>query len=225
MAPVPTTIEPRPAVSSAPSPGLSGRLDQLPAPELFSFLEVTAASGRLAVHGPLPVSLWWDDGALVAGEPADAPALEEAVAARGRRGGDWDEATTAVLSERRLEAVFELLVVPDAEFSFHLGDRPDGPVLDAVPSAELLAAATERVERWRAVAACIPDASVVARLAPRLPEGLRSVELDAADFELVVLMDGRRTLADITAETGASAFEVCERVHGLVQRGLAVIDR
>lgn len=194
------------------APALTGSFTHLPVPDLLRFLALSRVTGQLIVCGATDVVLWWREGRLLLGESAAEPPLDDVVAARG---GD----VAAVIGERLLDAVFQLLVLPDATFAFH-ADVP--PPLEAEPTTadEVLDRASDRIERWRVVASTIPSTAVRVAAARRLPPGTGSVTLSAAEFELVVALGAGCSVAELAQRLGTGGFEVCERVHDLVCRGV-----
>jgi hypothetical protein len=225
---VPTEID------TAVRPSLSGTFEQFDVRELLAFLAGTSACGRLSVAGAVDVTLWWSSGRITAGATAEEPAFDEAVDARCERGATRAEAVALLAEERRLDAVFQLLVFGDASFSFHRDERPSdeatwqlqGGHVDAgaMDVDVLVAAAEQRLARWREIAATIPSAGAVARIADGLPAGVPSVSLAAEEFALLAMLDGYRTIADLSSLAGRSAFDVCECLHDLVVRGVAVVE-
>ncbi len=199
------------------SPALTGSLAHLPVPDLLRFLARSRVSGNLIVRSVTDVVLWWRDGLLVLGESAAEPTLAEALEARG---GDL----VAVAGERLLDAVFQLLVLPDGSFELHTGVTPPH---EAAPTTaeEILLRASDRIERWRVVASTIPSTAVPVALARRLPPGTGAVTLTAAEFELIAALGGGCSVAELAGRLGVGGFEVCERVHDLVSRGMLEVGR
>jgi voltage-gated potassium channel Kch len=89
---------------------------------------------------------------------------------------------------------------------------------------EVLSRASARIARWRVVASTIPSTAVHVTVARRLPPGAESVTLTATEFELVVALRGGCTIAELAQRLGTGGFEVCERVHDLMLRGVLEVS-
>jgi hypothetical protein len=159
------------------------------------------------------------------GSTPDGPPDEAAVAAVLVGTGELpvDVVRTAVL-EVAVNLLFELLVLADVEFAFDVGapHALGGTVEVAV--ADLLDAVTRRIDDWKLIAAEIPSTAAVPRLHEAFPPGLAELVLSPVDWRVVGATDGRRTIADLTAETHLDAFDVCLSLHKLLQAGVAAVD-
>ena len=56
-------------------------------------------------------------------------------------------------------------------------------------------------------------------LSPELPGGKESVTFTADEWTVLSQLDGYRTVADVIAELGQSAFEVCGVLYELLKAG------
>ena len=83
---------------------------------------------------------------------------------------------------------------------------------------------SQRIEDWKLIATEIPSTAAVPRLHDAFPPGLAELTLVAGDWRVVHATDGRRTIADLTAQTHLDAFDVCLSLHKLLQAGVVSID-
>lgn len=225
----------------SPSAALSGTLAELPLPDLLGLLSATRQSGVVEFAGPVPGALVVGAGSLTLGLVEGAPTLQQAVIGSATASADqWEAAQAAartgtgladalvaqgcdpdrlrdVLFEQVVSTVFELLLSPDDTFAFlpgaghPLGDRFP---FDAQPALD---EARRRVEAWRVIAEAIPSTDAVLRLRRELPAP--AITLDAQDWRVLSLVDGRATVAGIIRELGMSAFAVCAVLHRLIEAG------
>jgi Domain of unknown function (DUF4388) len=122
--------------------------------------------------------------------------------------------TERLVHELSLNALFELLVPSDAAYRFEPDVMHPIGVRFAQDTFELVANARRRLEIWRRIAARIPSTGAVFQLAPALPGGERLVSAD--EWRFLSRLDGRRTVAELIADTGESAFRVCSSLYRLL---------
>lgn len=224
-------------------PEVSGSLDVTALPALLRSLADAERTGVLRIDGGAEV--WLHQGrtciALTPASPdlakalfdgdlgtpdAIAAALRQAPAADGGTPGGVDrllaerpEAEAAVkllIREISLNTLFELLVPSRAGYRFEADAVHPLGARFTDDTRTLLAAARQRVEIWRRIAARIPSTAVVFVLAPDLPEAQEERLVTADEWRFLARLDGRRTVADLIAETGQSAFRVCSSLYRLL---------
>jgi hypothetical protein len=139
--------------------------------------------------------------------------------------------TTAADVKRQLahqieETVFELFRWTEGYFRFEEGPpQLDGVVPVRIPSQSLLMEAARRMDEWASLSTDIPHSGVV----PVLEEEGRGMgaplDLKPHEWEVLVEIDGERTLKQIAIELGRSDFEVAKTVHDLLtNRVVSVAD-
>jgi len=228
---------------------LRGTLEDFSPAEILGLLEGTRQTGALEVSGDCTGALYLDDGAIYYGETDNSPPLHESIVRRGlatepgwvmaneqvaggkasladalvAQGSCSHAALQQLVTDRLIDAMFELLVSAKSNFEFIPGERHPliGSPVHSV--AYLLEEGHKRLERWREVAAVIPSTAVVVRIASELPSNVTSLTLDPDEFRVLAVVDGRRTVADITGVLGASALFVCGTLHRLVTVGACTV--
>jgi hypothetical protein len=118
--------------------------------------------------------------------------------------------------------VFELFSWKEGSFSFTDGDSVD--VTDdaavRVSIGSLLMEGARRIDEWSRMADRVPDALLVATLAP-LGDGPESgIDLRPNEWEVLTMIDGERSLRDIASSLGVSEFDVARTVYGMMSTGL-----
>ena len=89
-----------------------------------------------------------------------------------------------------------------------------------VSIGSLLMEGARRIDEWSRMADRVPDAMLVARLAP-LGDGPESaIDLRPNEWEVLTMIDGERSLRDIASSLGVSEFDVARTVYGMMSTGL-----
>jgi hypothetical protein len=216
---------------------LEGTLHDLSFIELIGFMETGRRTGVIELSGASPGVVALHEGQLTLALSETGPTLQQVFIGSGLTTPDgWWEATASaqsggsltaavidagadpdhvrkVLREQTVGAVFELLLPSKDHFVF----APDVPhpvgTRFSFDPGEVLAEAERRVAAWKRIAESIPSTALVMRPVRHLPGA--SVTIDEADWTVLALLDGHRSIADIISELGMSPFAVCNVLHGL----------
>lgn len=229
---------------------LTGTFDGFALSELFELFVATAASGVLTLTGPVDAILWITDGMVSYGTSPGTPDPRELLDRQGIVDGDrFDAAAASTAADghlheslaaldgvdaARIEAVareqiittaFEIIAVGAERFEFRSGTLdPLGAVIAMDPS-EMLAEAEHRRDEWRRIAGLIPSTALVTAPKRSLPPGHATVTISAPQWQVLALLDGHRSAADIIGILGQSAYEVCIVLHDLLEaETIEVID-
>jgi len=175
---------------------LQGTLDTFGLPDVLAMLSSTKKKGEVRVTGPgFRGSVWMEEGKLVGAEVPRCPTL--------------------------VDAVFELLRLPEGEFSFE-GDSPNRGPIAAQAVGDVLSDAEERLIEWRDIAIHIPSVHVRLTLVPASPSS--QVTLDADQWRLVVASSLGASLADLSEAMKMGEFQICRTAKYLVETGLATVE-
>lgn len=136
-------------------------------------------------------------------------------------------AITARELERQLRlaiesVVFELMSWREGFFSFEERSVHDEPV-DAriqISTESLLMEGARRIDEWSRIADKVPSLSVVPVLAPVDEDRASVLDLLPHEWEVLMMIDGRRDLRAIAAALAASEFEIAKIAYGLVSTGV-----
>ena len=181
-------------VATAAAPGsLRGSLAEFPVDEVLHFLDAAERPGRLVVEGSLPADL------LVGGSSLACTA------------DDVDRAAV-------VELLFHLLLVGDGPFTF---TPDDVDVTGGWPLSPVVEEVRARAVRWRVLSRALPSLDVVVRLLPR--HDAAPVTLPVGTWDVVVAIDGVRSVRAVALEVGADAFTTMEAVHFLLEHDLAAV--
>jgi len=121
------------------------------------------------------------------------------------------------------ETIYSLFLWADSDFVFLENELPRGPGPDLHPSRgrpDGGAAALRHLQEDPAGAA--HNGVILRRTATPLPPDIVSKAFPKRIYDMV---DSRRTLADITLETHASEYNVCQVLYVMVQKGYLEVGK
>lgn len=162
-------------------------------------------------------------------------ALDRAVELRaaepegGRRLGDIlvDEGyiTTKVLEtfvqQQMQDTIFDLMRWDEGEFEFEaMPDAPEEDIGLSVSIENVIMEGSRRLEEWNRIKKKIPSTDIVFKMATAPGEGTYEISLKPAEWNLLLLVDGTRSVAQLAVETDRTDFEVARIVYGLFSAGL-----
>ena len=230
------------------SADLSGSLVDLPLPELFGLLTATGKSGVVSFGDPVGASLWVLEGQITYGASPGAPSPRDLLIRQGIASAEhFDGAVkatssgqslsenlvdlfgvdgdriAAVAREQAYTTMFEIVVVGADSFEFHQGTGDPLGAAVRLDHGEVLTEAERRRVQWQKIAELIPSTGIVTALSPELPGGRAGMTVTADEWQVLAKLDGHRSVADVIAELGQSAFEVCGVLYELLRAGTAVV--
>jgi hypothetical protein len=201
---------------------------------------------RDASHG----SVWFRDGdvffaesnwrrerlgdRLVAGRRITPDALARAVQIRmaepqGRRLGtilvdEGDisrEVLEAFVREQILDTVFDLMRWEDGDFDFEITlERPEEDIGLSVSIENIAMESGRRLEEWERIKRKVPSMDIVFKMSAAPGEAPFEISLKPIEWNLLLLIDGTRTVADLARAARINDFDVARVVYGLFSAGL-----
>jgi hypothetical protein len=135
-------------------------------------------------------------------------------------GGEISHATAGSRSGE--EAVYHMMAWTVGRFAYVPDEKPDSKTIDT-PTKQILATSTQRVREWERIRRAIPSMDMVFRIAPRGDDD--DMALKGSQWNVLRLLDGARTIREITRELGRGEMETLKTLHGLLQRGLIEADQ
>lgn len=124
------------------------------------------------------------------------------------------------LKEQIEDAAFDLLRWESGEFDFENGVVADIEVEIAVSVENLVLEAARRLDELDMIKRKLPSEDCVLRMAAVPPAGAAQINITADEWRLLVLVDGVRTIADISASAGKDTFAAMQGLYGLLTAGL-----
>lgn len=159
--------------------------------------------------------------------------LDEAVEEQARRGdrrlgeilldmGFIDtETLTACIQHQIQEAIYYLFSWRRGNFQFEPDRRPEaGEILISVNPESLLLEGARRIDEWSVIRKKVPSLDLVFAVdAARLE--MAGVDLSPEQRQVLPLLDGRRTVAQVAEAAGVDEYAAARALYGLIQAGFA----
>lgn len=226
---------------------LQGTLNDFSLPDVFSLLALTKKSGALRVTSEgTDGRVFFREGAvcLALSDAARVPLGARLVSAglveeddlravMSEHGGSSVAVTDALLQSGKVEdrilsvylreqivdAVFELLRLDEGSFAFDAGAPGLTRGLN-LPVVEVVNEAARRLDEWHAISRRIASPRAVLAMVPSAINGREGISLVPDQWDLLALIDGRRTVSEIVELTGKGEFATCRVLGDLVEIGL-----
>jgi hypothetical protein len=141
-------------------------------------------------------------------------------ALRDSRAIDEGELHT-VVSEHIIDTVFDLMRWPDGEFEFVIEESNADDVGVAREVEEIVTEARLRLDTWTGIDERVATSTTVLSLALDLAD---DPQIQRDEWELLALIDGRRTVGELVAICGRGEYAVVVALAELVGRGLVRAD-
>jgi hypothetical protein len=181
---------------------LQGTLETLALPELLGLLAQSSKTGALWLDAANSSAvIYIVDGRCCAAESSEA--------------GEPLVDASALLA-RVIDVCFAVERAGDGTFRF----GPEEPPWSCEEHVDLDVAIDELarlVEEWRDIQAVIPSLDCRIRLADEL--GVDELTVDHDRWQLIVSIDGRRSVRDLVRKTNRPVLEVCHAILSLVDAG------
>jgi hypothetical protein len=118
------------------------------------------------------------------------------------------------------DGVFDLLRWDLGAFVWEPDVEIEVEVPLTVTVENLIIEASRRLDEISQIRKKIPSADVVLAMAARPPDGAHQINITSEEWQVLVLVDGRRTVEDIATSTGAEAYQTTRLLFGLMNAGL-----
>lgn len=115
------------------------------------------------------------------------------------------------------EAVYALAIWATGDFQFTPGKESEATTIDKT-NTSLLMEAARRLDEWKVLARKIPGVDHIPVLKPR--ELGEPVTLSPPEWNLVIRIDGRKTVEELARATGSNSFDTAKVLYGLVTSDL-----
>jgi len=132
-----------------------------------------------------------------------------------------DAVLTAFVQEQIQETIFDLMRWDEGDFDFEeLGDVADEDIGLSISIENVIMEGSRRLDEWGRIKKKIPSMDVVFKMATAPGEGTFEISLKPIEWNLLLLVDGTRSVADLAVETSRTDFEVARIIYGLFSAGL-----
>jgi hypothetical protein len=231
-------------------PSLSGSLAAFRLPDVLTFLASSRKSGTLTVTAKASeATVHFDDGAVVYASSNQESFRLGAVLLRKKKisveqreaiddlmkaeGGHFGQLAVkqGLLSDAQLsdflkvqvsEIVYDCFVWPGGTFAFIEGTTvPPYAVTIAIDLSNLIMEGARRIAEWEECARLLPDSTAIFRVVAN-PES-EKITLSADEWKILFLINGKRTLAELSNDADEDALHVYRVVYGLFANKLIEI--
>ena len=168
-----------------------GSIQELPVPDIIQLVSVSGKTGMfMLVRGAERGYIYLRNGRIVHAE----------------LGGVTGE-----------EAVYALAIWSTGDFQFTPGKEAETSSIDKT-NTSLLMEAARRLDEWKVLARKVPDVDHVPVLKPRSMG--EPVTLSPPEWNLVIRIDGRKSVEELSRATSSNSFETAKVLYGLVTSDL-----
>jgi hypothetical protein len=168
-----------------------GSIQELPVPDIIQLVSVSGKTGMfMLVRGAERGYIYLRNGRIVHAE----------------LGGVTGE-----------EAVYALAIWSTGDFQFTPGKETETSSIDKT-NTSLLMEAARRLDEWKVLARKVPDVDHVPVLKPRSMG--EPVTLSPPEWNLVIRIDGRKSVEELSRATSSNSFETAKVLYGLVTSDL-----
>ncbi|HWZ86517.1 MAG TPA: DUF4388 domain-containing protein [Thermoanaerobaculia bacterium] len=168
-----------------------GSIQELPVPDIIQLVSVSGKTGMfMLIRGPERGYIYLRNGRIVHAEI-------------GSVSGE--------------EAVYALAIWATGDFQFTPGKESEATTIDKT-NTSLLMEAARRLDEWKVLARKIPGVDHIPVLKSRdLGE---PVTLSPPEWNLVIRIDGRKTVEELARATNSNSFDTAKVLYGLVTSDL-----
>ncbi|MGH2775776.1 MAG: DUF4388 domain-containing protein [Actinomycetota bacterium] len=227
---------------------LKGTLDDFSLPDIFRLTALAKKTGRLEVERRTGSGrVYFRDGEVYYAESTKSKEplgrklirsgwvterqLRRAVVEQeqtGRRVGEIlvgqgavdDEQIEWAVRSQIEDGVFDLLRWDLGAFVWEPDVEIEVEVPLTVTVENLIIEASRRLDEISQIKKKIPSADVVLAMSARPPDGAHQINITSEEWQVLVLVDGHRTVEEIATTTGAEAYQTTRLLFGLMNAGL-----
>ena len=184
---------------------LNGTLDDFTLPDVLRLIAGARRTGGLAVARDGGAgTLFFRDGTVSGAAPR------------------YDRRTESGSPERAVEDLaFDLMRWERGEFTWTPGAPASAPGSGATLDVdELLRGVSRRLEELAQIHTLVPSEEAVLTMAPQPPEGAAQINITPAEWRVLVLVDGHRTVTEIAEAAHLDDLDAMKLLYGLAAAGL-----
>ncbi|NJN16738.1 MAG: DUF4388 domain-containing protein [Oscillochloris sp.] len=175
---------------------LEGDLSEFPLTDIIQLVDLSKQTGGVHIRGQrsgqmLEGWLYFRDGKIIGAEMPGQPPLE---------------------------AVYIFFTLTSGPFRFHDDVRLEAPTV-TISNEVIIMEGVMRQDAWMQIQDQVPSLTMVPRLVPN-PSGTTEINLDAEEWRILTMVNGKNTVAQIAARSGLGEFRTCEIISELLRSGL-----
>jgi hypothetical protein len=127
----------------------------------------------------------------------------------------------AFVTEQIQDTIFDLMRWDEGDFDFEsMPDVVDEDIGLTVSIENVVMEGSRRLEEWGRIRKKIPSMEVVFKMATAPGEGTFEISLKPIEWQLLLQIDGSRSVAELAVESERTDFEVARILYGLFSAGL-----
>lgn len=132
-----------------------------------------------------------------------------------------DKVLEAFVQEQIQDTIFDLFRWDEGDFDFEpLETAPAEDIGLSVSIENIVMEGSRRLEEWNRIKKKIPSMEIVFKMATAPGEGTFDISLKPTEWNLLLKVDGTRSVAELARELGRTDFEVARVIYGLFSAGL-----
>lgn len=176
---------------------LEGDLSEFPLTDIIQLVDLSKKTGAVELQGQrgsqrLEGRLFFRDGKIIGAEmPGLAP----------------------------LEAAYTFFTLTSGPFRFRTDITLDQPTI-TVSNEVIIMEGIMRQDAWASIQERVPSLSIVPRLVPNPASGMSEINLEAEEWRVLTMVDGKNTVERIAKRSGLGEFRTCEIIAQLLANGL-----
>jgi hypothetical protein len=176
---------------------LEGDLSEFPLTDIIQLVDLSKKTGGVHIRGQRGVQalegwIYFRDGKIIGAEmPGQSP----------------------------LETVYTFFTVTSGPFRFHDDARLESPTI-TISNEIIIMEGIMRQDAWARIQEHIPTLAIVPRLVPNPSTGSNEINLEAEEWRVLTMVNGKNTVAQIAQRSGLGEFRTCEIIVQLLQSGL-----
>lgn len=176
---------------------LSGDLSEFPLTDIIQLVDLSKQTGGVHIRGQRAGQtyegwLYFRDGKIIG---ASIPGM------------------------RPLEAVYTFFTLGAGPFRFYDDRRLETPTITRSNEA-IIMEGVMRQDAWAAIQQHVPSLALVPRLVPNPASNAGEINVEAEEWRVLTMINGKNTIAQIAQRSGLGDFRTCEIVAQLLQSGL-----
>ncbi|HSK46646.1 MAG TPA: DUF4388 domain-containing protein [Coriobacteriia bacterium] len=127
----------------------------------------------------------------------------------------------AFVSDQIQDTIFDLMRWDEGDFDFEtMPEVVEEDIGLSVSIENVVMEGSRRLEEWDRIRKKIPSTDVVFKMATAPGEGTFEISLKPMEWQLLLLIDGTRSVSELAVATGRTDFDVARIVYGLFSAGL-----
>lgn len=118
-----------------------------------------------------------------------------------------------------LEACYTFFTIPSGPFRFVDDDVLAEPTI-TVSNEVIIMEGIMRQDAWTEIEEQLPSLSTVPRLVPNPASGTSEINLEAEEWRVLTMVNGKNTVGQIAQRSGLGEYRTCEIIAQLLASGL-----